>query len=191
MEPWLLLSSQRPPLWLAAKGWRWRCIAGEELKEFPVSHREGSFNAVSAEMVQLLPHLAPVIFPNPHIRKVLPLLINIWEPLLLYGARWENRRNRIGETLVSLWKHCLAHQFLSSWMVLLEVPCSPCFLHPIQCLVAELSSSCISILYSLKIYHFHLYFFLSTPSVWPGLVRMSWVASPNSPVEFFCITKQT
>lgn len=59
-----------------------------------MSRREGSLNAVSADMVQLLPHLAPVIFPNPHIRKVLPLLINIWEPLLLYGARWENRRNR-------------------------------------------------------------------------------------------------
>lgn len=63
-------------------------IAGEELKERPVSCRGGSLNAPSSETMQLLPHLAPVTFPNPHLEKIFPLLIKFWESLLLYGARY-------------------------------------------------------------------------------------------------------
>lgn len=148
----------------------WRCIAGEEPKEFPVTCRGGSLNATSSEMAQFAPTPGPC-----HISQS-----TSWEslspshkPLRPFSASWSKVQNRRKisvlllnscikpkETLVSLWKHWLVHQFLSIWLVLLEVPCCPWFLYPVQSVLLQSSPLLASLSFIHPKFTFSTFFFL-------------------------------
>ena len=149
----------------------------------------------SSGMVQPLPCLVPATSSIPCLGEDLPLLINIWELLLLYGARYiKGEKSQFYSLLLlfSIRPRAICLEILTGLLITLMfrvwfccsfpglamashrfLPCSPRLLHPIQ--VSLLQSSPLHLLAS----QFKLilnqnlclpcvvcfFFFLGTPSV--------------------------
>lgn len=142
----------------------------------------------------MLPHLAPATFPNPHLGKVFPLLINLWEPVLLYGARI-GEKSQFCSWLSALNQRKPRFPFGNvDWFISFSHPEWFCWEFPgfsIQFNLSYCRAPHFLHLYLAFIRNLHLpplffvVFLLSTPSVWiSGPVRISWVASPNGPIVF-------